>query len=190
MQALAARRRDEAPAPSLAIPRLRAGVRPRHRHGAPRHHRPQPRPRSKPTWQAGDDRVHEFRPVRARRLPGLGVGVAVSTAVVGYAQASGRGTSAVEAGEYTSPSPIHTNDEIGQLAVAFNRMVERTARQGAHQGHFRQVSSIRASSPVSLKTTPLRLTTPTARSSPSSFPTSPASPRSASSSPRRRWSIC
>jgi adenylate cyclase len=55
---------------------------------------------------------------------GLGVGVIVSTGVVRTLRRLIEGTRALEAGEFAVPVPIHTNDEIGELAIAFNRMVE------------------------------------------------------------------
>ncbi|HXQ53458.1 MAG TPA: adenylate/guanylate cyclase domain-containing protein [Stellaceae bacterium] len=54
---------------------------------------------------------------------GLGAGAAVSADVVRALRRIVEGTRAVEAGELTYSVPVRTNDEIGQLAVAFNRMV-------------------------------------------------------------------
>jgi len=56
---------------------------------------------------------------------GLGVGVMVASGVVRTLRRLVEGTKAVEAGELSFAVPIRTNDEIGQLAGAFNRMVEQ-----------------------------------------------------------------
>ncbi len=54
---------------------------------------------------------------------GLGIGAVVSGGVIRTLRRVLEGTRAVEAGQLTVSIPIHTNDEIGELASAFNRMV-------------------------------------------------------------------
>jgi adenylate cyclase len=55
---------------------------------------------------------------------GLGVGVTVSSGVIRTLRRLVEGAKAVEGGQLTIDVPIRTNDEVGQLASAFNRMVE------------------------------------------------------------------
>ena len=55
---------------------------------------------------------------------GLGVGVVVSGGVVRTLRRLVEGAKAVEDGQLAFNVPIRTNDEVGQLASAFNRMVE------------------------------------------------------------------
>jgi len=55
---------------------------------------------------------------------GLGVGLFVSGGVVRTLRRLLEGARAVEGGQLAFSVPIQTNDEVGQLALAFNRMVE------------------------------------------------------------------
>jgi adenylate cyclase len=55
---------------------------------------------------------------------GIGAGVFVSAHIVRALRRLSEGTAAVQAGHFTVTVPIETNDEIGQLAMAFNCMVE------------------------------------------------------------------
>jgi len=55
---------------------------------------------------------------------GLGIGAFVSAGVVRTLRRLVEGAKAVEAGELTYSVPVRTNDEVGELAAAFNRMVE------------------------------------------------------------------
>ncbi|HUK60315.1 MAG TPA: adenylate/guanylate cyclase domain-containing protein [Stellaceae bacterium] len=56
---------------------------------------------------------------------GLGFGAIVTAGVVHTLRRLVVGTKAVEAGELSFAVPIRTRDEIGELAAAFNRMVEQ-----------------------------------------------------------------
>lgn len=55
---------------------------------------------------------------------GLGFGVLVTTAVIHTLRGLVNATTRVKSGELTVAVPIRTSDEIGQLAIAFNSMVE------------------------------------------------------------------
>jgi adenylate cyclase len=55
---------------------------------------------------------------------GLGFGVLVATAVIRTLRALVNAATAVKSGELTVAVPVRTSDEIGQLAIAFNSMVE------------------------------------------------------------------
>jgi adenylate cyclase len=55
---------------------------------------------------------------------GLGFGVLVATAVIRTLRGLVNAAKAVESGELSVAVPVRTNDEIGQLAIAFNSMVE------------------------------------------------------------------
>lgn len=54
---------------------------------------------------------------------GIGIGIAVAAAVIRTLRHLVEATKAVEAGELSIAVPVHTRDEIGQLATAFNAMV-------------------------------------------------------------------
>ena len=55
---------------------------------------------------------------------GIGAGVFVSAHIVRALRRLSEGTAAVQAGHFSVTVPIEANDEIGQLAMAFNCMVE------------------------------------------------------------------
>ena len=55
---------------------------------------------------------------------GLGISAVGSTQVVGGLRKLLASTRAIEAGGESAPVLIHTRDEVGELALAFNRMVE------------------------------------------------------------------
>jgi class 3 adenylate cyclase len=55
---------------------------------------------------------------------GIGAGIFVSAHIVRALRRLAEGTAAVEAGHFAVTVPVETNDEVGQLATAFNRMVE------------------------------------------------------------------
>jgi adenylate cyclase len=55
---------------------------------------------------------------------GIGAGIFVSAHIVQALRRLADGTAAVEAGHFAVTVPVETNDEVGQLATAFNRMVE------------------------------------------------------------------
>lgn len=55
---------------------------------------------------------------------GIGAGIFVSAHIVRALRRLAEGTAAVEAGHFAITVPVETNDEVGQLATAFNRMVE------------------------------------------------------------------
>jgi adenylate cyclase len=55
---------------------------------------------------------------------GIGAGVFVSARIVRALRRLSEGTAAVQAGDFAFTVPIEANDEIGQLAMAFNSMVE------------------------------------------------------------------
>src|SRR5262249_7998282 len=55
---------------------------------------------------------------------GIGAGVFVSAHIVRALRRLAEGTAAVQAGHFAITVPVETDDEIGQLATAFNRMVE------------------------------------------------------------------
>jgi adenylate cyclase len=55
---------------------------------------------------------------------GLGFGVMVATAVIHTLRGLVNAAKAVETGELSVAVPVRTRDEIGQLAIAFNSMVE------------------------------------------------------------------
>ena len=55
---------------------------------------------------------------------GIGAGVFVSAHIVRALRRLAEGTAAVQAGHFAVTVPVETDDEIGQLATAFNRMVE------------------------------------------------------------------
>ena len=117
---------------------------------------------------------------------GIGVGLLVSSNIIRTLRRLVDGTKAFQAGEVTVTIPIGSNDEVGQLATAFNRMVAEIHAKEKYRMRLAN-SSIRALSPiwwVSLGT----WSTPTGRSSPCSSRTSRASRRSASNSPPRRSS--
>ena len=55
---------------------------------------------------------------------GIGAAIFVSTHIVRALRRLSEGTAAVKAGHFGAAVAIETNDEIGQLAIAFNQMVE------------------------------------------------------------------
>ena len=55
---------------------------------------------------------------------GIGAGVFVSAHIVRALRRLAEGTAAVQAGHFAVTVPVETDDEVGQLATAFNRMVE------------------------------------------------------------------
>jgi adenylate cyclase len=55
---------------------------------------------------------------------GIGAGIFVSAHIVRALRRLAEGTAAVQAGHYAVTVPVETDDEVGQLATAFNRMVE------------------------------------------------------------------
>ncbi|HME29774.1 MAG TPA: adenylate/guanylate cyclase domain-containing protein [Pseudolabrys sp.] len=55
---------------------------------------------------------------------GIGAGIFVSAHIVRTLRRLAEGTAAVQAGHFAITVPVDTNDEVGQLALAFNRMVE------------------------------------------------------------------
>src|SRR5262252_2778528 len=55
---------------------------------------------------------------------GIGAGIFVSAHIVRTLRRLAEGTAAVQAGHFAITVPVETDDEIGQLATAFNRMVE------------------------------------------------------------------
>jgi adenylate cyclase len=55
---------------------------------------------------------------------GIGAGIFVSAHIVRTLRRLAEGTAAVEAGHFAITLPVETDDEVGQLATAFNRMVE------------------------------------------------------------------
>jgi adenylate cyclase len=55
---------------------------------------------------------------------GIGAGIFVSAHIVRALRRLAEGTAAVQAGQFMVTVPVETNDEVGQLATAFNRMVE------------------------------------------------------------------
>ena len=55
---------------------------------------------------------------------GIGAGIFVSAHIVRALRRLAEGTAAVQAGHFAVTVPVETDDEIGQLATAFNRMVE------------------------------------------------------------------
>src|SRR5262249_13040238 len=55
---------------------------------------------------------------------GSGAGIFVSAHIVRALRRLAEGTAAVQAGHFAVTVPVETNDEVGQLATAFNRMVE------------------------------------------------------------------
>jgi adenylate cyclase len=55
---------------------------------------------------------------------GIGAGIFVSAHIVRALRRLAEGTEAVQAGHFAVTVPVETNDEVGQLAIAFNRMVE------------------------------------------------------------------
>jgi adenylate cyclase len=55
---------------------------------------------------------------------GIGAGILVSAHIVRALRRLSEGTAAVKAGHFAVTIPIEANDEIGQLAIAFNHMVE------------------------------------------------------------------
>jgi len=69
---------------------------------------------------------------------GLGISAVGSTRVVNGLRQLLASTRAIESGAASGPAPILTRDEVGELALAFNRMVEEL-RTRADQGYVRQV---------------------------------------------------
>ena len=55
---------------------------------------------------------------------GIGAGIFVSAHIVRTLRRLAEGTAAVQAGHFAITVPVDSNDEVGQLALAFNRMVE------------------------------------------------------------------
>ena len=55
---------------------------------------------------------------------GIGAGIFVSAHIVRALRRLAEGTAAVQAGHFAVTVPVETDDEVGQLATAFNRMVE------------------------------------------------------------------
>jgi adenylate cyclase len=55
---------------------------------------------------------------------GIGAGIFVSAHIVRALRRLAEGTAAVQAGHFAVTVPVDTDDEVGQLAIAFNRMVE------------------------------------------------------------------
>jgi adenylate cyclase len=55
---------------------------------------------------------------------GIGAGIFVSGHIVRALRRLAEGTAAVQAGHFAITVPVETDDEVGQLATAFNRMVE------------------------------------------------------------------
>ena len=55
---------------------------------------------------------------------GIGAGIFVSAHIVRALRRLAEGTAAVQAGHFAVTVPVETDDEVGQLAIAFNRMVE------------------------------------------------------------------
>ncbi len=55
---------------------------------------------------------------------GIGAGLFVSAHIVRALRRLSEGTAAVQAGHFAVTVPIETNDEVGQLAMAFNSMAE------------------------------------------------------------------
>ena len=55
---------------------------------------------------------------------GIGAGIFVSAHIVRALRRLAEGTAAVQAGHFMVTVPVETDDEVGQLATAFNRMVE------------------------------------------------------------------
>jgi adenylate cyclase len=55
---------------------------------------------------------------------GIGAGIFVSARIVHALRRLAEGTAAVQAGHFAVTVPVETDDEVGQLATAFNRMVE------------------------------------------------------------------
>ena len=55
---------------------------------------------------------------------GIGAGFFVSALIVRGLRRLAEGTAAVQAGHFAITVPVETDDEVGQLATAFNRMVE------------------------------------------------------------------
>src|SRR5262249_4816336 len=55
---------------------------------------------------------------------GVGASIFVSAHIVRALRRLAEGTAAVQAGHFAVTVPVETDDEVGQLAIAFNRMVE------------------------------------------------------------------
>jgi adenylate cyclase len=55
---------------------------------------------------------------------GIGAGIFVSAHIVRALRRLAEGTAAVQAGHFAISVPVESDDEVGQLAAAFNRMVE------------------------------------------------------------------
>jgi adenylate cyclase len=55
---------------------------------------------------------------------GIGAGIFVSAHIVRALRRLAEGTAAVQAGHFAISVPVESDDEVGQLATAFNRMVE------------------------------------------------------------------
>ena len=68
---------------------------------------------------------------------GIGIGIAVATAVIRTLRRLVEAAKAVEAGELSVPVPVRTRDEIGQLAVAFNAMVVELRAKERIKGFLR-----------------------------------------------------
>jgi adenylate cyclase len=69
---------------------------------------------------------------------GLGISAVGSTRVVGGLRQLVASTRAIESGADSVPVVVRSRDEVGELALSFNRMIEEL-RTRTHQGYVRQV---------------------------------------------------
>ena len=67
---------------------------------------------------------------------GIGAAIFVSTHIVRALRRLSEGTAAVKAGHFVAAVAIERNDEIGQLAIAFNHMVEEIRTKERIQDAF------------------------------------------------------
>jgi HAMP domain-containing protein len=64
---------------------------------------------------------------------GVGAGIFVSAHIVRALRRLAEGTAAVQAGHFAVTVPVETDDEVGQLAIAFSRHAQRQQSQRQHR---------------------------------------------------------
>ena len=115
---------------------------------------------------------------------GLGISAVGSTRVIGGLRQLVASTRALESGADSVPLVIRSRDEVGELALSFNRMVEELRTRERIKETFgkfvdpRIVTQLIGNSPDQAERRNLRCSFPTSRVSPASANNSPPAPSS------------